>query len=68
MLPPHLAKWQEAHGFPFEFSTEASVNLVDDLDPFKMLGDANFFAVFGGIEKSRCGNAGADAKEAEHPP
>jgi radical SAM superfamily enzyme YgiQ (UPF0313 family) len=47
---PHLAKWQEAHGFPFEFSTEASVNLADDSDLLKMLGDANFFAVFIGIE------------------
>ena len=47
---PHLTKWQEAHGFPFEFSTEASVNLADDSDLLKMLGDANFFAVFVGIE------------------
>jgi hypothetical protein len=47
---PHLIEWQEAHGFPFEFSTEASVNLADDPDLLKMLSDANFFAVFIGIE------------------
>jgi radical SAM superfamily enzyme YgiQ (UPF0313 family) len=47
---PHLVKWQEAHGFPFEFSTEASVNLADDASLLKMLGQANFFAVFIGIE------------------
>jgi radical SAM superfamily enzyme YgiQ (UPF0313 family) len=46
----HLIRWQEAHGFPFEFSTEASVNLADDSVLLKMLGDANFFAVFIGIE------------------
>src|SRR5262249_2603388 len=27
---PQLAEWQRAHGYPFEFSTEASVNLADD--------------------------------------
>jgi radical SAM superfamily enzyme YgiQ (UPF0313 family) len=47
---PHLTKWQEAHGFPFEFSTEASVNLADDPDLLRMLGEANFFGVFIGIE------------------
>jgi hypothetical protein len=27
---PHLIVWQKAHGYPFEFSTEASINLADD--------------------------------------
>ena len=45
-----MTKWQEAHGFPFEFSTEASVNLADDPDLLRMLGEANFFGVFIGIE------------------
>jgi hypothetical protein len=26
---PHLKTWQEAHRFPFEFSTEASINIAD---------------------------------------
>ena len=47
---PHLKEWQERHGFPFEFSTEASVNLADDPDLLAMMRDANFFAVFVGIE------------------
>ena len=47
---PHLKKWQEDHDFPFEFSTEASVNLADDPALLGMLRDANFFAVFIGIE------------------
>ncbi len=47
---PHLKAWQEAHGYPFEFSTEASVNLADDLELLHLMRDANFFAVFVGIE------------------
>jgi radical SAM superfamily enzyme YgiQ (UPF0313 family) len=47
---PHLIAWQKAHGYPFEFGTEASVNLADDDQLLKMLGDANFFVIFVGIE------------------
>jgi radical SAM superfamily enzyme YgiQ (UPF0313 family) len=47
---PHLAAWQEAHDYPFEFSTEASVNLADDDELLAMLRKANFFGVFVGIE------------------
>ena len=47
---PDLVAWQKAHGYPFEFSTEASLNLADDDDFLGMLRDANFVAVFVGIE------------------
>jgi radical SAM superfamily enzyme YgiQ (UPF0313 family) len=47
---PALAAWQRAHGFPFEFSTEASMNLADDTQLLHMLRDANFFGIFVGIE------------------
>ncbi len=47
---PHLIAWQKIHGTPFEFSTEASVNLADDDTLLGMLRDANFFCVFVGIE------------------
>ena len=47
---PHLAAWQRAHDYPFEFSTEASLNLADDEALLQMMKDANFFAVFVGIE------------------
>ncbi|MPZ56176.1 MAG: DUF4070 domain-containing protein [Rhizobiales bacterium] len=47
---PDLIAWQRAHGFPFEFSTEASINLADDGKLLSLLHDANFFAVFVGIE------------------
>jgi radical SAM superfamily enzyme YgiQ (UPF0313 family) len=47
---PELIAWQKERGFPFEFSTEASVNLADDDELLRMLSAANFFAVFVGIE------------------
>ncbi len=47
---PHLIKWQEEYDYPFEFSTEASLNLADDDELIGMLKKANFFAVFMGIE------------------
>jgi len=47
---PALQAWQRAHGFPFEFSTEASMNLADDTQLLHMLRDANFFGIFVGIE------------------
>src|SRR6476620_2529790 len=47
---PRLKEWQEEHNYPFELSTEASVNLADDDVLLHMMRDANFFALFVGIE------------------
>jgi len=47
---PHLLAWQEAHGFPFMFSTEASINIADDEGLLAMMRACNFFALFIGIE------------------
>ena len=47
---PDLAIWQKAHGYPFEFSTEASLNISDDDELLHMMRAANFFALFVGIE------------------
>ncbi len=47
---PELKAWQRARGYPFMFSTEASLNLADDEDLLAMMRDANFFVVFMGIE------------------
>ncbi len=47
---PELKAWQLERGFPFEFSTEASINLSDDPALLLMMRDANFFTVFVGIE------------------
>ena len=47
---PELKSWLEEHDYPFEFSTEASINLADDTDLLEMMRRANFFLVFVGIE------------------
>ena len=47
---PRLAEWQRAHNYPFELSTEASVNLADDPELLELMGAANFFGIFVGIE------------------
>lgn len=49
-LLPELAAWLKAHDYPFEFSTEASINLADDDKLLEMMRAANFFTVFVGIE------------------
>src|SRR5690349_4687296 len=47
---PELRKWQQAHDYPFEFTTEASINLADDPELLRLMNDANFVGVFVGIE------------------
>ncbi len=47
---PRLAAWQEAKGWPFEFSTEASINLADDDEMLGLMQAAGFATVFTGIE------------------
>jgi radical SAM superfamily enzyme YgiQ (UPF0313 family) len=47
---PALQKWLNKKNFPFEFSTEASINLADDPELLRGLAAANFFAIFVGIE------------------
>jgi radical SAM superfamily enzyme YgiQ (UPF0313 family) len=47
---PVLREWQSARRYPFQFSTEASINLADDAQLLQMMRDANFFFVFIGIE------------------
>jgi radical SAM superfamily enzyme YgiQ (UPF0313 family) len=47
---PELAKWLEARSYPFEFTTEASINLADDSELLLLLNRANFVGVFVGIE------------------
>jgi hypothetical protein len=47
---PTLEKWIERYDYPFEFTTEASLNLADDEELLAMLKRSNFFAIFVGIE------------------
>src|SRR5207244_10976881 len=49
-LMPRLKAWLEQHDYPFEFTTEASINLADDDDMLHAMKEANFFGVFVGIE------------------
>jgi radical SAM superfamily enzyme YgiQ (UPF0313 family) len=50
LLLPELTEWQERHGRPFEFHTEASVNLADDNALLDAMRRAGFNRVFLGIE------------------
>jgi radical SAM superfamily enzyme YgiQ (UPF0313 family) len=47
---PELKAWLERNDYPFEFTTEASVNLADDDDFLAAMSEANFVGVFMGIE------------------
>jgi radical SAM superfamily enzyme YgiQ (UPF0313 family) len=47
---PELTSWLEARDYPFEFTTEASINLADDDELLTLLRGANFVGVFVGIE------------------
>jgi radical SAM superfamily enzyme YgiQ (UPF0313 family) len=49
-LLPVLKAWQQKNRYPFKFSTEASINLADDPELLMMMSEANFFAIFVGIE------------------
>jgi len=49
-LLPALKQWQEAHGHPFHFFTEASINMASDDDLLALMREAGFNEVFIGIE------------------
>lgn len=44
--------WSDAHGHPFYFSTEASINLADDRELLELMRDLDFRYVFIGIESA----------------
>jgi radical SAM superfamily enzyme YgiQ (UPF0313 family) len=45
-----LARWQQLHGRPFSFYTEASIDLADRPELMASMVEANFMYVFIGIE------------------
>jgi radical SAM superfamily enzyme YgiQ (UPF0313 family) len=45
-----LGRWLDERGRPFEFSTEASLDLAEDDELLRLMREANFFAIFVGIE------------------
>lgn len=47
---PDLIAWQKARSYPFMLSSEASINLAEDVELMEMMREANFFVVFVGIE------------------
>jgi hypothetical protein len=47
---PELKKWLVERKWPFEFTTEASINLADDSALMEAMQDVGFFAIFVGIE------------------
>ncbi len=49
-LLPDLAAWQKKHRYPFNFFTEASVNLAREDDMLEGMAEAGFRKVFLGIE------------------
>src|SRR5947199_7236684 len=49
-LLPRLKAWLQERDYPFEFSTEASINIADDSELLRAMNDANFFGIFVGIE------------------
>lgn len=49
-LLPALIEWQRTRYYPFWFTTEASLNLADDVELLALMRQANFGAVFVGIE------------------
>ena len=45
-----VAAWQERHGYPLMFATEASIDLAEDPELMQLMVDANISNVFVGIE------------------
>jgi radical SAM superfamily enzyme YgiQ (UPF0313 family) len=45
-----LIAWQKANGYPFDFFTEASLDLAEDEELMELMVDANIISVFIGIE------------------
>jgi radical SAM superfamily enzyme YgiQ (UPF0313 family) len=48
-----LAEWQREHGYPLELMTEVTVNVAQDDELLRLMREANFSAVFIGIESPR---------------
>jgi radical SAM superfamily enzyme YgiQ (UPF0313 family) len=47
---PHVIEWMKAHDYPFQFFTEASINIADDETLIHLMVEAGFKQVFIGLE------------------
>ncbi|MFQ5693483.1 MAG: B12-binding domain-containing radical SAM protein, partial [Nitrospinota bacterium] len=50
LLLPDVIDWQKAHGMPFQFYTQASINMAADGELLSAMKEAGFDSVFLGIE------------------
>jgi radical SAM superfamily enzyme YgiQ (UPF0313 family) len=50
LLLRDVVAWQEEHGYPLMFATEASIDLAEDAELIKLMMEANISSVFVGIE------------------
>ena len=50
LLLPELNEWQKQHGYPFSFTTEASIDLAGDAGLMQSMVSCGFRRVFLGIE------------------
>ena len=49
-LQEEVAPWQEERGYPFQFNTQASIRVSDDLELLEAMHRAGFDKIFAGIE------------------
>jgi radical SAM superfamily enzyme YgiQ (UPF0313 family) len=47
---PHLVAWQRKHGYPLQFTCEATLNLAKQTEILSLMREAQFVTVFVGIE------------------
>ena len=47
---PHLVEWQKQHGYPMEFSCEATLNIAKHTEILALMRQASFMGLFVGIE------------------
>ncbi|MBR9977150.1 MAG: B12-binding domain-containing radical SAM protein [Bacteroidetes bacterium] len=59
---PAIAEWMDMHQHPFQFNTEASINLADDAELMTLMVRAGFEAVFIGIETTEVDSLAACGK------